>query len=151
MRVTVRTEVESHVAPAVIRDALLDFTDRRIDLWPQLDPDTFRVHWVGETSAEVTEGSPRPNVWSREHYDWSHPTKITWTAVASNFCTPGSSISMDIKPHGDGSRVDVVWDRAAANMRGRLVLAVIAVGGSPLLRWATHRSLADVARSRGHR
>lgn len=79
-----------------------------------------------ENSAEVTEGSPLPKVWSREPYDWSHPTTITWTAVESNFCTPGSHVSMDITPNGaGGSRVAVAWDRTAANLLGRINLAVI--------------------------
>ena len=147
MRVTLHADVESDVAPDLIRQALLDFTDRRPDIWPQLDARTYKVHWVGETSAEVTEGSPFPKVWSREHYDWSHPTTITWTAVDSNFCTPGSHISMDITPNAArGSRVAVTWDRTAANLRGRVNLAVIAIGGNRLLRWATRKSLADVAK-----
>lgn len=146
MRVKLEVEVESDVAPELIRRALLDFSDRRPEIWPQLDPNTYHVHWVGETNAEVTEGSALPKVWSREHYDWSHPTTITWTAVESNFCTPGSHISMGITPNGTGgSLVAVTWDRTAANLRGRLNLAVIAAGGNRLLRWATHRSLADVA------
>ena len=148
MRVTLEVEVESDVAPELIQQALLDFSDRRPEIWPQLDPKTYQVHWVEETSAEVTEGSPLPKVWSREHYDWSHPTTITWTAVESNFCTPGSHISMDITPNGaGGSCVAVTWDRTAANLRGRINLAVIALGGNRLLRWATGKSLSDVAKA----
>jgi hypothetical protein len=150
VRVTLEVEVESDVAPHLIRRALLDFSDRRPDVWPQLDPETYQVHWVDETSAEVTEGSPLPKVWSREHYDWSHPTTITWTAVESNFCTPGSHVSMDIVPNGaGGSRVAVRWDRTAANVRGRSNLAVIALGGNRLLRWATRRSLSDISTAYG--
>ncbi|HSG79840.1 MAG TPA: hypothetical protein VLD62_09690 [Acidimicrobiia bacterium] len=148
MRVRLEVEVESDVAPELIRRALLDFGDRRPDIWPQLDPKTYKVHWVAETSAEVTEGSPMPKVWSREHYDWSHPSTITWTAVESNFCTPGSHVSMDIASDGaDGSRVTVVWDRTSANLRGRVNLTVIRLGGNRLLRWATRKSLADVAKA----
>jgi len=148
VRVLVEAVVDTDVRSGVIRDALLDFTDRRLDLWPQLDPATYRVHWVRETSAEITEGSPRPKVWSREHYDWSHPTTITWTAVESNFCKPGSHISMDIAPlDTGGSRVSVTWDRTAASLKGRVALGVVALGGSRLLRWATRKSLGDLARN----
>ncbi|MGA9596483.1 MAG: hypothetical protein WBV06_10020 [Acidimicrobiia bacterium] len=145
---TLEVDVESNVAPELIRRALLDFSDRRPELWPQLDPKTYQVHWVDETRAEITEGSPLPRVWSREHYDWSHPTTITWTAVESNFCRPGSHISMDITPNGTGdSRVAVRWDRTAANLRGRINLAVVALGGNRLLRWATRKALSDVAKA----
>lgn len=148
MRVTLTTTVETDIAPDVIRRALLDFSDERPNRWPQLDPETYEVHWVGETSAEITEGSPYPKVWSRERYDWSHPTIITWTAQESNFCTPGSHISMDVQPTpSGGSSVTATWDRTAANTRGRTSLAVVRLGGQRLLRWATERSLTDVASS----
>jgi hypothetical protein len=148
MRVRLEVEVDSEVAPELIRRALLDFSERRPEIWPQLDPATYEVHWVAETSAELTEGTPRPKVWSREHYDWSHPSKITWTAVESNFCTPGSHVSMDAVAQGaGGSRVTVVWDRTAANLRGRVNLTVIRLGGKRLLRWATRKSLSDVAKA----
>ncbi|MGI9585595.1 MAG: hypothetical protein ACR2N7_08400 [Acidimicrobiia bacterium] len=148
MRVTLHTSVDTDVSPDLIRRALLDFSDRRPDIWPQLDPKTYKVHSVGETSADVTEGSPFPKVWSREQYDWSHPTKITWTAAESNFCTPGSHVSMDIVPTDSGGcQVAVTWDRTAANMRGRVNLAVIGVGGERLLNWATKKSLADVEKA----
>ena len=148
MRVTLTTTVETDVEAETIRRALLDFSEDRPSRWPQLDPKTYRVHRVDETSAEVTEGSPFPKVWSRERYDWSHPTTITWTAMESNFCEPGSHVSMDIEPSsGGGSTVRVTWDRTAANMRGRVNLGIIRLGGERLLRWATERSLADVAKS----
>ena len=148
MRVTLTTTVETDIPPGVIRRALLDFSDERPNRWPQLDPETYEVHWVGETSAEIPEGSPYPKVWSRERYDWSHPPIITWTAQESNFCTPGSYVSTDIQPTpSGGSSVTATWDRTAANARGRMNLAVIRLGGQRLLRWATERSLSDVATS----
>ena len=148
MRVTLHTTVDSDVSPDLIRTALLDFGEDRPDIWPQLDPKTYQVHWVDETTAEVTEGSPFPKVWSRERYDWSEPTTITWTAVESNFCTPGSHISMDIVANGSGgSRIAVTWDRTAANLLGRINLAVISIGGTRLLGWATRKSLSDVAKA----
>ena len=148
MRVTLHTTVDTDVSPELIRMALLDFSDERPDIWPQLDPKTYQVHWVDETTAEVTEGSPFPKVWSRERYDWSEPPTITWTAVESNFCTPGSHISMGVVSNGSGgSHVDVTWDRTAANLRGRINLAVISIGGIRLLQWATRKSLSDVAKA----
>ncbi|NNC75752.1 MAG: hypothetical protein HKN93_09615 [Acidimicrobiia bacterium] len=148
MRVTLHAEVDTDVSSELIRKALLDFSDRRPDIWPQLHARKYEVHWVKDTSAEVTEGTRLPNVWSREHYDWSHPTTITWTAVESNFCTPGSHISMDISPNDEGgSRVAITWDRTAANLRGRVNLAIVRLGGNRLLGWATRKSLSDVAKA----
>jgi len=146
MRVALEVVVESSIPPAMIRQALLDFGDGRPEIWPQLDPSTYKVHWIAESSAELTEGTAMPKVWSREHYDWSHPTTIRWTAVESNFCVPGSFVSMDAQSgSGGGSRVTVVWDRTAANLLGRVNLLVIRLGGNRLLRWATRKSLNDLA------
>jgi len=150
LRVTLTSTVETRVGVDTIRRGLLDFSEERPQRWPQLDPKTYKVHWVGDTTAELTEGSPFPKVWNRELYDWSHPTIITWTAQESNFCAPGSQISMDIQPRATGgSAVTVTWDRTAANTRGRMNLAVIRLGGNRLLRWATEKSLTDVAKSYG--
>ena len=57
---------------------------------------------------------------------------------------------MDVQPTSSGgSVVTVTWDRTAANTRGRMNLAVIRLGGGRLLRWATAKSLGDVASSYG--
>ena len=146
MRVHLTATAESPLSAEQVRAALLDFSDRRPDLWPQLDPDTYAVHWIGETSAMVTEGSPHPKVWSHDHYDWSHPTRVTLTSKESNFCTPGSFVSFDITPRdGGGCRVEATWDRTAAGPKGWLLLGVLALGGNWLLRTATRKSLADLA------
>ena len=151
MRVTIHAEIDTDVAPELIREALLDFSERRLDTWANtLDPATYQVHWVDESSAEVTEGSPRPKVWSRERYDWSEPDTISWTTQESNFCTPGSGIVMQILPRPDGgSHVAVTWDRSPSNIRGRLYLGGAALGGRRLLTWATKRALRDIQRALG--
>jgi len=148
MRVLITAEVETLVAVDLIREALLDFSERRLDTWSAtLDPGSYVVHWVGATSAEVTEGNRWPRIWSRERYDWSEPGRITWTAQESNFCRPGSFVSMDVQARdGGGSHVSVTWDRTPSNLRGRLWLLGPALGGKRLLAWATRRALAQISR-----
>jgi hypothetical protein len=41
-------------------DALVDFSDRRPDLWPGLAREFYEVAWVGETSAESARAAPSP-------------------------------------------------------------------------------------------
>jgi hypothetical protein len=149
MNVDIQTELDTEVAPELIREALLDFTERRLETWKKtLDPETYEVHWVEATSAEVTEGSPRPKVWSRERYDWSDPTTITWTAQESNFCTPGSHIAMNITPLPEGgSHLMVRWQRSNSNLRGWLYFLPVKIGGSRLLTWATRQALEAIRRS----
>jgi hypothetical protein len=68
----VEMDLETTVAPDRVREALLDFSDRRPDIWPSLDRSFYEVHSVGETTAEIREGtkSPGMTVWARERYDW---------------------------------------------------------------------------------
>jgi hypothetical protein len=107
MRIRIQTDLETDVAPSLIREALLDFSDRRLSTWADtLDPDTHKVHWIEETSAEVTEGNRRPKLWSRERYDWSQPNVITWTTQESDLCAPGSYISMSSRRR---TRSAVTW------------------------------------------
>lgn len=146
MRVQITTEVDTPVDPDRIRDALLDFSDKRLETWSRsLDPATFEVHSVGETSAEVTEGSKRPFVWSRERYVWEQPNVITWTSLESNFCEPGSHVAMRIEPNDDGgTHLTVTWDRTPANWRGRLYLFPVKLGGRRLLGLATKLALKTI-------
>jgi hypothetical protein len=146
MRVAITTAVETDVPEALIREALLDFSERRLVTWSKtLDPASYVVHSVGATTADVTEGNRWPRVWSREEYDWSTPGRISWTSRESNFCRPGSFIAMDIRPlESGGSRVTVTWDRTAANLRGRLWLLPAKLLGPRLLSWATHQALEQI-------
>jgi hypothetical protein len=147
MHVRISAVVDTSLEPHLIREALLDFSKRRLEIWAEtLDPDRYAVHWLAATEAEVTEGNRWPRVWSRERYDWSDPRRITWTTQESNFCRPGSFIAMEIEPmDGGGSHVVVTWDRTSSNLRGLLWLLVPALGGDRLLAWATRQALARIA------
>ena len=103
------------------------------------------MHHIGETSAEVTEGSKRPFVWSRERYEWADARRITWTALESNFCEPGSHVEMLLDPaEGGGTHLTVTWERTASNWRGRLYLFPVKLGGRRLLGWATRQALKAI-------
>src|SRR5512147_1031394 len=59
-------ETDGPVAPERFIAALTDFSDRRPQLWPGLDAKFFKVHTVGDTWAEVTEGTDvLGGVWPR--------------------------------------------------------------------------------------
>lgn len=120
--------VETTLAPDEVRAALLDFSDRRPELWPDLDPGAYRVHSVGETTADVTEGSKLPGVriWAREAYEWSSPDTIRWTVLESNFCTPGDYEAVTLHPRAEGgTRIHVEWDRRGVNLKGKLIVGLI--------------------------
>jgi hypothetical protein len=63
---TIHFTVETHVAPERIITALTDFSPRRLQLWPNLDPRYHSVHAVTASPADVTEGSAFVGgVWER--------------------------------------------------------------------------------------
>jgi hypothetical protein len=132
----VELDVETSLPPERIREALLDFSERRPQLWPDLDASQYEVYEVAETSASVKEGSrlPGKTIWAKERYDWSDPATVRWTVTESNFCTAGSFVAATVTPReGGGSRVHVEWERKGTTLFGRLIIRLIAVTrGKPI-------------------
>jgi hypothetical protein len=133
----VELDVRTMVPPEVVRAALLDFSDRRPQIWPGIERSLYRVYSVTPTSAEIQEGSRMPGgeVWARERYDWSNPHEIRWTVLESNFCAPGSYVSAAIRPapDGPGSVVHLVWNRTGTTLQGRFAAVLIRLSrGAPV-------------------
>jgi hypothetical protein len=115
--------MDAKVQPEVIRRALLDFSDRRPEIWPGITPSLYQVYEVGDTWADIREGTKMPGgaAWAVEHYDWSDPDTITWTVKESNFCAPGSSVSATITPSPlGGSHIHLIWNRTPTSLFGRI-------------------------------
>ena len=132
----VETDLETTIEPAAVRAALLDFTERRPEIWPGIEPSLYEVISVDETSALIKEGSRMPGmrVWAKEEYDWSNPDVIRWTVRESNFCAPGSFVSAAIAPSPTGgSRIHIVWSRTPTTLGARLMFVGIALSrGAPI-------------------
>ena len=143
--------IDTKAEPDQVRGALLDFTDRRPDLWPGLARELYEVYSVGETSAVIREGSAKPSkVWARERYDWSAPGTVRWTVEASDFCVPGSYVEVRVAPRaGGGSRIDLEWNRTGANPRGRMIVAFMKLFGPSILRSYMRKTLDGLAAVRG--
>lgn len=129
-------EVQTTLPPQRVRSALIDFGEDRPQVWPGITPDLYEVYSVGETSAEVKEGTRLPigEFWAKEHYDWSDPTTVRWTVVESNFCAPGSFVSATIEPRdGGGSRVRLHWERTGSSLLGKVMGRVVVLSkGKPV-------------------
>lgn len=125
--------IDAPVPPETVIGALTDFTERRPEIWPDLDPEVYRVDELGETSAVVREGQRKPRLWAIEAYDWSTPGTVTWTARESNFCAPGSFMSARVEPSSTGSRVHVSWRRSGVGLKGKTIVGLMRLtGGRPL-------------------
>jgi len=129
-------DVDTGLSPERVRAALLDFSERRPQIWPGIEPSLYEVYTVGETSAEIREGTKLPGikVWAREHYDWSDENKIRWTVMESNFSTVGSYVEVALSPRdGGGTHVHIVWNREGSTLIGKLVVRAIALArGKPI-------------------
>jgi hypothetical protein len=132
----IEIDFEAKLPPDKVVEALTDFTPRRPEIWPGLAREFYEVYSVGESSAEVREGSSKPiKVWAKERYDWSMPGTVTWTVNESNFCTPGSFVSVRAEAApGGGSKIHLTWERFPSNMRGRIAVAMMQMFGPKILR-----------------
>lgn len=131
----VEMEAKTTLPPETVRSALVDFGPDRPRVWPGITPDLYEVYSVGETSAEVKEGTRLPvgQFWAKEHYDWSDPETVRWTVVESNFCAPGSFVSATIEPHDGGSRIRLHWERTGTSLLGKLMGQVVVLSkGKPV-------------------
>jgi hypothetical protein len=125
---------DTQLPPERIIAALTDFSDRRLELFPNLDKQYFTVHQTGDTHAEVTEGSSfAGGIWERARYDWSKPGTVTLTVVESNAFAPGSTWRYRIEPKpGGGSRVELTVHRVPRTARARLLAIPMALFGAKI-------------------
>lgn len=120
--------IETDLQPEEVRRRLIDFSPERPKTWPGITPELYKVYEVGETSAEVQEGTRIPigTFWARERYDWSDPDTVTWTVVESSFCKPGDKLAATLRPReGGGTHIDLHWERTPANFKARIMVRMM--------------------------
>lgn len=138
-------DIRAEVPPDAVREALLDFSERRPELWPGLPADQYEIYEVGETSAEIREGY-RGRIWVRERYDWSVPGTVRFTVVDSGFAKPGSYVVVDIEPAGrGGSTLHITWVRWGKGVFGKLFVGMMALTGGAAIRRSFRLGLARIA------
>ena len=129
--------------------ALVDFSERRPALWPNLDAKFYELHELGDTWAEVTEGTDvLGGVWARERYDWSDPGIVRLRLVEARDFRPGTLIEYRVASRPDGGcHVAVDFQRIAASLRGRFVGLVVQLTGSRRFAADLRETLDRLARS----
>lgn len=126
-----RYEIWVDRAPDEVLSALVDFGPDRPRIWRETShPDVYRVHRVGDTAADVTEGVPF--AWSREHYEWSEPGVVTLTQLDSNVARDGRIRYSVIADRG-GTRITCDRYRAFHGLRGRIAGTLMVVLGRAIL------------------
>ena len=127
----VSTDLDTPVPAQAVLGALTDFSDARLQLWPNIDRKYYQVHSVTRTSAEVTEGSR--GIWERTRYDWSEPGKVRIQVQDSNAFRPGSWWLYAVEPlPGGGSHVRLEFQRDPRNLRGLLLSALLSISGKKI-------------------
>jgi hypothetical protein len=122
-----RFEVTTHASPEQVRQALTDFSDRRLETWSRsLDPKTYEVRELGDTWAVARESTPGSPFWVVARYDWSNPAVVAWKMVETSYGGGGTG-SVRVSPDDrGGSRLDVAWSYAdVGRPRDRVMLSII--------------------------
>lgn len=131
----IRFEVESPLEPGMVLEALTDFSGRRPELWPAIDPNVYRVHELSASSALVTEGTAiMGGIWATELYEWNGSRNVRATIQESNFWHAGGIWELTAEEReGGGSILKVTRDRRPKNARARLLEAVMRLVGARIL------------------
>jgi hypothetical protein len=138
----IQMSTNSDLPADTVLAAITDFTERRPRLWPNIDPRVYRVHQLGADWADVTEGSSiAGGVWTRERYDWSVPGVVRATVQDSDIFDSGFW-EMKVSRTDAGSRIDILQDRRAKGLKGRLLGAVMTFMGARVYRQGLDKTLA---------
>ncbi len=129
--------VRTSLSPNETMTVLTDFGTDRAQLWANIDDSHFRVHELGPTWAEVTEGNRIG--WERERYEWSVDDvgggTLTIETLDSNIWGPGSGWRYQLAPVDGGTEVTVTLTRVAKSVVGNLLgIAIPLVGARTLSR-----------------
>lgn len=125
--------ITTQATPDQVREALTDFTERRLRTWHRtLDPRTYEVRATGDTWAVARESTAGSPFWVVSRYDWSEPSVVRTTIEESSWGGDGTG-SVRIAPlAGGGSRLEVEWSHTGmTGARDRLLWFLL---NTPLMR-----------------
>src|SRR6187200_683453 len=90
------------LTPEQYVSGLTHFSPGRSKVLRNSADDYLKVHSVGSTEADVTEGSG--GVWERLHYDWSNPDRVVLTISGPN--SGGRRVRLHVHLQADTGRED---------------------------------------------
>ncbi len=122
---------------------LTDFGPGRSKLFGNSTDEYLKVHHLGPTEADVTEGSG--GIWERLHYDWSDPNRVVLTTTDSNLWGGASGHTYTFTRHPNGTTdIDVVVVREGKNLKGKMLGFVVGTVGKGVLVKAFENSVKAI-------
>ena len=122
---------------------LTDFGPGRSKRFGNSADDYLKVHHLGPSQADVTEGSR--GIWERLHYDWSDPNHVVLTTTDSNVWggASGHTYTFTRQPNGT-TDIDVVVVREGKNLKGWVLGLVLGTIGRRVLEKAFENSVKAI-------
>ena len=122
---------------------LTDFGPGRSKLFGNSTDDYMKVHSLGRSQADVTEGSR--GIWERLHYDWSDPNHVVLKTTDSNTWGGASGHTYNFTRRPDGKTdIDVVVVRDGKNLKGWILGLVVGTIGKSVLEKAFVNSVKAI-------
>jgi len=144
---TIRLHQTTTATPEQFLAGLTDFGPGRSKIFPNSADGYLKVHDLGPSQADVTEGSV--GIWERLHYDWSDPHRITMTTTDSNLWGGQSGHVYTFTPRPDGKTdVDAVVVRDGKNLKGRALGLVLGTVGKGVLKKAFDNTVKAIEAGR---
>ena len=127
---------------------LTDFGPGRSKLFANSADEYLKVHYLGLSEADVTEGSG--GIWERLHYDWSDPNHIVLTTTDSNVWggTSSHTYTLTRQPNG-ATAIDVAVIREGKSLKGRVLGFVLRTIGRRVLENAFESSVKAIEARNG--
>ena len=122
---------------------LTDFGPGRSKIFGNSADEYLKVHHLGRTDADVTEGSG--GIWERLHYDWSDAGHVVLTTTDSNLWGGASGHIYNFTRNADGTtNIDVDVVREGKSLKGKLLGLVLRTIGRSVLEQAFQNSVKAV-------
>ena len=140
---TIHLHRTTSLTPEQYVAGLTDFGSGRSKLFGNSADEYLKVHNLGSSHADVTEGSG--GIWERLHYDWSDPNHVVLTTTDSNLWGGASGHTYTFTRRSNGTTdIDVVIVRDGKNLKGRVLGFVLGTVGKGVLEKAFANSVKAI-------
>ena len=140
---TIHLHQTTTLTPEQYIAGLTDFGPGRSKLFSNSADGYLKVHALGRSQADVTEGSG--GIWERLHYDWSDRNHVVLTTTDSNLWGGASGHTYNFTRRLDGATdIDVDVVREGKNLKGRLLGFVVGTIGKGVLEKAFVNSVRAI-------